>query len=323
MLFTTTRPACSCRNAPKTLWESCVMNKNGERIKSAVLLLVLTLVFIIGMQAEHQNSRGLFDGNREMAPEPFDTGVALLPANKLKISVEGSTSIAGLLEVLAEAFMERHPDVKIDIMANGTNAAIKAVTNYNADLGMVSRELNSVEKSSPLKELQIAWDVLTIIVHPKNRINGLSKQQVSMIYQGQINNWSEFGGDDMPIHVISREEGSGTQRAFQSLFEAGNIRAGAQIAGGNGAVLVSVAGKTNAIGYVSYGFINRSVKAIRIDEIYPSRENTQNGSYKLKRPFLLIYMDNNKKEVVHQFIRFIESEIGRQIISERYVPFNY
>ncbi len=225
-----------------------------------------------------------------------------------------------MLEVLAEAFMEKNPDIKVEIMANGTNAAIKAVRNNNADLGMVSRHLKTTEKTPGMKELIIAWDVLAVVVNPENLIKNLQREQVLGIYSGKITNWSTVGGTDIPVHVISREEGSGTYQAFQSLAGIEKVTPGAQVTDGNGSMLEGVAGKTNAIGYVSMGFINNRVKVISIDGIYPTKENVLNNLYTLKRPLSLIYNEYRGKTETDKFIAFIHSEEARSLISKNYIP---
>jgi len=285
-----------------------------------VLILCLLIVIIISVPTGPWSIEKRDIKITEAVPSPADTDSFLIGGSGANITVEGSTSAAVLLEVLAEAFMEKNPDIKVDIMANGTNAAIKAVRNNNADLGMISRQLKTTEKTPRMKEVTIAWDVLAVVVNPKNNIKNLQKNGISGIYSGKITNWSTFGGIDMPIHVISREEGSGTYQAFKSLIGIEKITPGSQVTDGNGSMLEGVARKINSIGYVSMGFINDRVKVISIDGIYPTKENIINNLYTLKRPFSLIYNEEPNKNEVSEFIAFIKSEEARNIISKKYMP---
>lgn len=291
-------------------------------MKTKIYKLILCLVIIVIISASTESwDTGNNDINiTEDVPSPADTGSFLIGGSSANITVEGSTSAAVLLEVLAEAFMEKNPDIKVDIMANGTNAAIKAVRNNNADLGMVSRQLTTTEKTPWMKEVTIAWDVLVVVVNPGNQIKDLKKNQISEIYNGKITSWSVVGGVDMPIHVISREEGSGTYQAFKSLIGIEKITPGAQVTDGNGSMLEGVAGKINSIGYVSMGFINDRVKVISIDGVYPTKVNILNNLYTLKRPFSLIFNEDRKKSDVGKFIEFMNSEEARSIISKKYIP---
>jgi len=290
------------------------------KIKPFKLILCLIIIIIISASTASRNTGSNDIKITEGTPAPSDTGSVLLIGKSSKITIEGSTSAAVLLEVLAEAFMENNPDIKIEIMANGTNAAIKAVRNNSADLGMVSRYLKTNEKTPLVKEVAIAWDVLAVVVNPENSINNLQKNQISGIYSGKITSWSIVGGVDMPIHVISREEGSGTYQAFRTFLSIDKVMPGAQVTDGNGSMLEGVAGKINSIGYVSMGFINDRVKVISINGIYPTKENILNNLYTLKRPFSLIYIDEQKKKEVSEFIEFIKSEQARSIISKKYIP---
>jgi phosphate transport system substrate-binding protein len=289
-------------------------------IKSFKLILCLIIIIIISASTESYNTENNDIKITEAVPTPADTGSVLLVKNSANITIEGSTSAAVLLEVLAEAFMEKNPDIKVEIMANGTNAAIKAVRNSSADLGMVSRYLKTTEKTPGMKEVIIAWDVLAVVINPENNIKNLQKNHISEIYSGRITNWSIIGGFDMPIHVISREEGSGTYQAFKSLIGIEKITPSSQVTDGNGSMIESVAGKINSIGYVSMGFINNRVKVLSIDGIYPTKDNILNNLYTLKRPFSLIYIEDRKKNEVTEFIAFINSEEVRSMISKKYIP---
>jgi len=293
-----------------------------DMVKKVFFGLVNFLVIIIIISASTA-TRNIDDRDikiDETDPTPLDAGSVLLVKNSAVITIEGSTSAAVLFEVLAEAFMEKNPEIKVEIMANGTNAAIKAVRNYNADFGMVSRHLKANEKTPGMKEIIIAWDVLAVVVNPENRIGNLQRDQISAIYSGRITNWSAVGGSDMPIHVISREEGSGTYQAFRSLAGIEKVTRSAQVTDGNGSMLEGVAGKINSIGYVSMGFINNRVKVISIDGIYPIKENILNNLYTLKRPFSLIYYEQREKNGTDEFIEFLHSDEARSIISKKYIP---
>jgi len=285
-------------------------------MKKLIRIVIIAILFII---------IGFVSDTGDTAPETEENsfpeaGAVKLEGKKHKITIEGSTSVAVLMEILAEAYMENNKDVRIDIMANGTNAAIKAVSQGNADLGMVSRYLKNSEKTVVINEIQIAWDALAVIVNPQNPVIGLTKDQVIQMYQGSIKKWIEVGGADKWIHLISREEGSGTQEAFRELFEIHEIFPGAQTADGNGSVIAGVAGKINAIGYISLGFVQEQVKSIKIDGIVASRENTINGSYTLKRPYCLILRNEVCDDSIKELITFILSEEGQGIVSQKYIP---
>ena len=140
---------------------------------------------------------------------------------------------------------------------------------------------------------------------------------------------STTGGDfSGPITVISREPGSGTRGAFIELFgievedEAGNktdtTTENANIANSTNVILTQVASDPNAIGYVSLGSLNDTVKALNVDGAAASAENIKNGTYKVSRPFN-IATKGEPTGLAKDFIDYIMSAEGQEIVSDGYI----
>jgi len=232
---------------------------------------------------------------------------------KAGIIVAGSTSVQPFAEVLAEEYMTLHPDVTIDIQGGGSAAGIMAAQSGIADIGMSSRELEGGEKS--LWYVEIARDGLAVIVHPSNPIGNLSLNQVRDIYAATVSNWSLLGGPRSQIHVITREDGSGTRAAFESLVMGkAEITPRAIVQDSNGAVRQLVADDPNAIGFISLGLVNETVKALELGGVAATRENVINGSYGLSRPFLFIARSQPTGQT-KQFIDFTLSAEGQKLLA--------
>lgn len=133
------------------------------------------------------------------------------------------------------------------------------------------------------------------------------------------------------ITVISREDGSGTRGAFIELFgveekdadgnKADKTTKGAEIASKTDVVLTSVASNPYAIGYVSLGSLNDTVKALKIDGVEATTENVKNGSYGVARPFN-IATKGEPAGLVKDFISFILSKEGQEVVSDSYIAVN-
>ena len=108
-----------------------------------------------------------------------------------KINIVGSTSVAPVLEAMAEKYMELNPDVNISITANGSSAGVQAAIDGTAQLGMASRELKDDEQSK-VKSEEIAKDGIAVVVNNDNDTEGLSMDQVKQIFTGEITDWSEL-----------------------------------------------------------------------------------------------------------------------------------
>lgn len=124
------------------------------------------------------------------------------------------------------------------------------------------------------------------------------------------------------IYVISREDGSGTRSVFVSLFgifddEGYDATTGyAEKTTSSSVLITTVAGNKNAIGYVSFGALSDAVKPVSVDGEEPTAENIRNGKYKLYRPFIICYNEVNQSELSKDFIEFILSSEGREIIEK-------
>ena len=203
------------------------------------------------------------------------------------LCVAGSTSVQPFAEKLAEVYMHRHPGVRIDVQGGGSSAGIYAATQGAADLGASSRELLGEEKK--LVEIAIAFDGIAVIVHPANSLTTITLAEIRRIFSGAVTNWSALGLPPHAIHLITREEGSGTREAFEHLvMNKQEITPAALVQDSNGSVREIVAGDQHSIGYISAGLVDDRVKALAIDGVLPTRENIKTHAYKLTRRFLFV-----------------------------------
>ncbi len=231
------------------------------------------------------------------------------------VIVAGSTSVQPFAEVLAEEYMTLHPGITIDVQGGGSAAGILATKSGATDIGMSSRSLVGDETS--LWSVEIAEDGLAIVVNPENPVKNLTLEQVRDIYSGQTVNWSLLGGKKSAIHVFTREDGSGTRSSFESLvMGTTEIMARALVENSNGAIRQLVADDPSAIGFISLGLVDTTVKALELNGIIPSREHVIDGSYGLSRPFLFLTL-KEPTGLVKDFIDFTLSEKGKQILNDQ------
>jgi phosphate transport system substrate-binding protein len=230
-----------------------------------------------------------------------------------QLTLTGSTSVGPFAEQLAERYEQGHSEAKVNIQALGSSAGIQAAAEGTVEIGMSSRHLEPAEEAQ-LQAHEIARDALAIIVHPSNPISDLSTEQVRQIFTGRIANWRELNGRDAPIDVVTREAGSGTYGAFEELVMNKELPAPRALRqGSNGAVRQLVAGNPDAIGYISLGIVNETVKPVAIDGIQASTEAVMSGQYKLVRPFLFVQRKNTTLSPLAQaFLSFVLSSEGQQ-----------
>ena len=233
--------------------------------------------------------------------------------NKNGIILAGSTSVQPFAEVLAEEYMTLHPGVKIDVQGGGSAAGILATKSGTTDIGMSSRTLAGDETS--LWSVEIARDGLAIVINPDNPIVNLTLEQVRDIYSGITKNWSSLGGKKSEIHVFTREDGSGTRSSFESLvMGTTQIMAGAMVENSNGAIRQLVADDPYAIGFISLGLVDKTVKALELNGVTATREHVIDGTYNLSRPFLFLTL-KEPTGLVKDFIDFTLSAKGKEILN--------
>jgi len=167
-------------------------------------------------------------------------------ASAYTIEVGGSTSVTPLMELSAEDYAKVKPNIKVNINGTGSGDGINnAGVLYQ--IGMSSRELTPAEQGKGLRETVIAIDGIAVIVNSNNTVANLTVEQIRNIYTGAITNWSQVGGRNAPIAVVSREEGSGTRGAFEELagFQ-GRLLANANQLTSTGAILANIAQNPDA-----------------------------------------------------------------------------
>ncbi|TCK98785.1 phosphate ABC transporter substrate-binding protein (PhoT family) [Natranaerovirga hydrolytica] len=233
------------------------------------------------------------------------------------VTISGSTSVEPVGIGIAEEFMAFNPNVIVTYEGLGSSAGITNGNERVTNIGATSRGLRDNEKEFGLVEAVVAYDGIALITHPDNPIEDLTREDVQKIYLGEATNWSEFGGNDEEIVVVSREAGSGTRGAFEEIVDfEDQLTSNAIIAEGNGNVQSTVAENPQSIGYVSFTYINDTVKPVPIAGALPTVENVQNESYTIARPFIMVYHEDNLNDVSKAYMEFALSNEGQKIVEE-------
>ncbi len=231
------------------------------------------------------------------------------------VNVMGSTSIQPFAEMLADEFNNSHASSRIDVQGGGSTMGIQSVTNSLAEIAMCSRGLK-VSESAHLTPVVIALDGMAVVVHHDNPVSNLTREQVRELFNGTVTNWKQLGGEDRPVRLITREEGSGTREAFAKLvMDNQRICRKALTQESNGAVKELVRADRSAIGYMSLGLVHGDAKILDIDGVTPSMENVRNETYPLVRPFLFVVQSEKKlSSSAQEFMDFVLSPEGQEML---------
>lgn len=279
------------------------------------ILAVLTLIVGISMTTVgcgNQSSDTNGSVNETTTQEITFSGV---------IREAGSTSVLPLAEKWALAFMEKHPNLEITYTGGGSSAGVKQSAAGTVDIGAASREIKITEND--LIPIPVARDGVAVIVNENNPIQGLTLEQITKIYAGEIVNWSEVGGNDLQITVYGREEGSGTRDCFDSVvLKKLSVSPTALAKKSNGEVQIGIQEDASGIGYVSLGYIN-GVKSLLVNDVECTIETCQQGTYPIVRRLYFI-TQTIPSDAVNAFLNFCRGEEGQKIVAENgFVPLVY
>ncbi len=249
------------------------------------------------------------------------------------IVMDGSTTVGPVAKAFAQYYMSQNKDVNITVSESGSGNGAKSLVNRKCHIGNLSRFMKDSEFKAcvdggvfPVAHV-VALDGLPVIVHPSNPVGNLTVEQIRKIYAGEIVNWKDVGGADLAIVKISRDTNSGTYETFHEkvMHVAGpdgktakaEIAAGTEYVGSNGAVRQRVQSTPAAIGYAGIGFLDKSVKALKVNGVEPSAGTIKSGLYPIARP---LYMFTNGYPAMgshlYRFVTLYLTEAGHNLVEE-------
>jgi len=251
------------------------------------------------------------------------------------IQVKGSDTEVNLVQRLAESFMKKNPGYSIAVTGGGSGVGIAAIINKTTDLANASRPMKDSEiaqaKANGVKPIGVVFavDGLSVIVNPKNTVKSLTMDQIGQIYRGELTNWKQVGGPDVPITLYGRQPNSGTFVFFREAVVRGDYSNKMNQMNGNAQILEAVKKDAGGIGYVGIGYVvddaGKTDPGIHVLEVAKDSnskpasplkmENILSGAYPLTRP-LYQYFDGNNRAKVEAFIKFELSPEGVAIIKK-------
>lgn len=293
------------------------MNTYNRSAQSLVLIIALFLIALSGCGSAVEHAAG--------TPQPGSDDY---------IQNKGSDTIVNLALAWAEVYQLEHPEVRISVTGGGTGTGIASLFNGTVDIANASRQITQQElqraQSIGIEPVEyiIARDAIAVIVHPDNPVDNLTLEQISKIFSGEIDNWTEVGGEDRPIIRVSRETNSGTHVYFlEAVIRQGDenddtiFAAETLLLPSSEGIIAEVSDNPNAIGYDGLGYITPTVKVVGVAEeeggdfVLPSVETVNNSTYPISRD-LYMYTDENLSEGTRAYLDWIFSPPAQEIVNE-------
>jgi phosphate transport system substrate-binding protein len=223
------------------------------------------------------------------------------------IENKGSDTLVNVALAWAEAYMAHHPDVRISVTGGGSGTGIAALINGTVDIANASRAMKPEEIDAARANgidpvtFVVARDAIAVVVHPSNPVDRLTLQQISDIFTGQVTNWSELGGEDRPIVLLSRESNSGTYVYFlENVIRMGDPESDllfspdTLLMPSSEGISTEVRQNPNAIGYDGLGYVTFDQKMLAVARdaggpfVLPSVDTVNDGSYPISRPLYMV-----------------------------------
>ena len=245
------------------------------------------------------------------------------PATAAEIVINGSTTVLPVMQKTAENYMAVNPGTALTISGGGSGNGIKALTDGLCQIAMSSRDIKANERDlakskgvTPVR-IPVAVDALLPIVHPSNSVAALSMEQLRGIYSGKIADWKEVGGADRKITVISRDTSSGTYETWdERVMNKEKIIPAALLQASNGAMVQAVSKNPNAIGYIGFGYKDKSVKGLDIGNIKATAETALSGAWPIARELYLFTNGAPAGEIKKLVDYMLDPQKGQKAVAE-------
>ncbi len=222
-----------------------------------------------------------------------------------------------IAQALSKTYSNMRPNIAFTLQTANPENALRAPGEDSRTIGMVARAIKPNELYRDRAQV-IALDGVAVIVNQKNPINAIQRSQITQVFSGQIAAWPTGPNIGKPIVVVSREEGSGTRDAFETMAMGDQrVTYTSVIMPGEAAVVDYVAQHPDAIGYASMGALTPDVRALAIDDIPPSPQSVESKKYPFVRTLAFVIPDDANPDLI-DFVKFALGSEGQALIGQRF-----
>lgn len=237
-----------------------------------------------------------------------------------RIVVAGYGPELGVMQDLGRAFEKAHPGTAIDYQWDRNVKAVELVKSGEAQVAVTD------QADPALKTVPIAWEGIAVIVNFANPVSEVTTAQVKDLFTGKITRWSDLDGGDQSVEVLPRTADDNIQSGLEaSLGIAGQFRATGKPVRTDEKALRAVSGRDRAISYLSLAAALKAqedgipIRILTVDKIDPGQPTVKSGAYKLRRPLLLLTVQQ-PNALTEAFVTFAGSPEGQQILQPTFVP---
>ncbi|MEN3085805.1 phosphate ABC transporter substrate-binding protein PstS family protein [Lacticaseibacillus paracasei] len=239
------------------------------------------------------------------------------------ITAVGSSALQPLVEAAGEQYQTEHLGVFINVQGGGSGTGLSQIQQGAVDIGnsdLFAEEKAGI-KAKALVDHKVAVVGIAPIVNPKVGVKNVSMAQLQKIFLGEITNWQQLGGKNVPIVLVNRAQGSGTRATFEKWVMQGKQPMAAQEQDSTGIVRQIVGSTPGAISYVAFSYIDKTVQGLSVDGVAPTDANVTTNQWRIWS-YEHMYTKGQPKGLTKKFLAYVMSPAIQKklVLKMGYVP---
>lgn len=239
------------------------------------------------------------------------------------ITAVGSSALQPLVEAAGEQYQTEHLGVFINVQGGGSGTGLSQIQQGAVDIGnsdLFAEEKAGI-KAKALVDHKVAVVGIAPIVNPKVGVKNVSMAQLQKIFLGEITNWQQLGGKNVPIVLVNRAQGSGTRATFEKWVMQGKQPMAAQEQDSTGMVRQIVGSTPGAISYVAFSYIDKTVQGLSVDGVAPTDANVMTNQWRIWS-YEHMYTKGQPKGLTKKFLAYVMSPAIQKklVLKMGYVP---
>ncbi|QGV17635.1 Phosphate-binding protein PstS 1 precursor [Lacticaseibacillus paracasei] len=239
------------------------------------------------------------------------------------ITAVGSSALQPLVEAAGEQYQTEHLGVFINVQGGGSGTGLSQIQQGAVDIGnsdLFAEEKAGI-KAKALVDHKVAVVGIAPIVNPKVGVKNVSMAQLQKIFLGEITNWQQLGGKNVPIVLVNRAQGSGTRATFEKWVMQGKQPMAAQEQDSTGMVRQIVGSTPGAISYVAFSYIDKTVQGLSVDGVAPTDANVTTNQWCIWS-YEHMYTKGQPKGLTKKFLAYVMSPAIQKklVLKMGYVP---